>query len=259
MGCGFARGTNPKLDLRTAFGPRFRVYWIVTPELKFLPKIFKCQNASAGTESLSPETQPLHGNNPHAFALSSVFLPNIPDSHEAAVVWKRFQTCATIPGDCMLGAMAWCSGTPKQIRLGKRTICRGILLCDSGLGLIEIGDLVYIGDDVIISTRERIRIGARTVGSHGVQIFDNDSHPIDAHERHADYLNLIEGRPRTHFIPSAPVEIGEDCWVGANSIVLKGVKIGDRSVVAAGSVVTADIGADCVAAGNPARILRSLI
>jgi acetyltransferase-like isoleucine patch superfamily enzyme len=227
--------------------------------LKLLPKLFKGQNASVGTESPSEGTQPLRSNNPHAFALSGVFLPNIPDSHEAAVVWKRFRACATIPADCMLGVMAWCSGTPTQICLGKRTVCRGILLCDGGQGFIEIGDLAYIGDDVIISTRERIRIGARTMVAHGVQIFDNDSHPIDARDRHADYLNLIEGRPRTHLIPSAPVEIGEDCWIGANSIVLKGVKIGDRSVVAAGSVVTVDIGEDCVVAGNPARIVRSLI
>jgi acetyltransferase-like isoleucine patch superfamily enzyme len=202
--------------------------------------------------------QPLRSNNPHAFALSGVFPSSIPDSHEASVVWKRFQICATISADCMLGAMAWCSGTPEQIRLGRRTICRGILLCDSGLGIIDIGDLVYIGDNVIISTRDRIRIGARTMVAHGVQIFDNDSHPLDPRDRHADYLNLIEGRHRTHFIPSAPVEIGEDCWVGANSIVLKGVTIGDRSVVAAGSVVTADIGEDCLAAGNPTRVVRSL-
>jgi acetyltransferase-like isoleucine patch superfamily enzyme len=226
--------------------------------LKFLSQLFERQKTRTKTE-LSPQgSQPLRSNNPHAFALSNVFLPNIPDSHEAAVVWKRFRTCATIPGDCMLGTMAWCSGTPKQIRLGRRTICRGILLCDGGLGLIEIGDLVYIGDDVIISTREHIRIGSRTMVAHGVQIFDNDSHPIDARDRHADYLNLIEGRPRTHSIPSAPVEIGEDCWIGANSIVLKGVKIGNRSVVAAGSVITADIGDDCLAAGNPAQIVRSL-
>ena len=175
------------------------------------------------------------------------------------MVWKRFRACSTIPGDCMLGPMAWCTGTPQKIRLGKRTVCRGILLCDCGLGSIEIGDLVYIGDDVIISAREFIRIGSRTMVSHGVQIFDNDSHPTDARDRHADYLNLIEGRPRTHFIPSGPIVLGEDCWVGANSIVLKGVKIGDRSIVAAGSVVTADIGDDCVVAGNPARIVRSLV
>jgi acetyltransferase-like isoleucine patch superfamily enzyme len=213
---------------------------------------------ASGTDA-SPRRLALRANNPHAFALSEVFQPNIPDSHEAAVVWKRFKSCAAIPDDCMLGTMAWCSGTPVQIRFGRRTICRGVLLCDGGLGLIEIGDLVYIGDDVIISTRKHIQIGSRTMISHGVQIFDNDSHPIDAHDRHADYLNLIEGRPRTHIIPSAPIAIGEDCWIGANSIVLKGIKIGDRSVIAAGSVVTTDIDDDCVVAGNPARIIRSLV
>jgi acetyltransferase-like isoleucine patch superfamily enzyme len=227
--------------------------------LKFLPKIFRCRKASAAAKPLSQGTQPLYSNNPHAFALSGVFLPNIPDSHEAAMVWKQFQASSTVSDDCMLGAMAWCSGAPKQIRLGKRTICRGVLLCDGGLGSIDIGDLVYIGDDVIISARKLIRIGARTMVAHGVQIFDNDSHPIDPRGRHADYLNLIEGRPRTHSIPAAPVNIGEDCWIGTNSIVLKGVKIGDRSIVAAGSVVTADIGDDCVVAGNPAQIVRRLV
>jgi acetyltransferase-like isoleucine patch superfamily enzyme len=226
--------------------------------LRFLSKIFERRKRFATEEPPSAQ-MPLRGNNPHAFALSDVFLPNVPDSHEAAIVWKQFLACATVQSGCMLGAMAWCSGTPQQIRLGERTICRGILLCDSGLGLIDIGDLVYIGDDVIISTRQLIRIGARTLVAHGVQIFDNDSHPIEARERHADYLNLIEGRPRTHFIPSAPIEIGEDCWIGANSIVVKGVKIGARSVIAAGSVVTTDVGNDCLAAGNPARILRTLV
>jgi hypothetical protein len=94
--------------------------------LKFLLKIFKSRRASAGAESLPEEPQPLRSNNSHAFALASEFLPDIPDSHEAAVVWKRFQICATISADCMLNAMAWCSGTPEQIRLGRRTICRGI-------------------------------------------------------------------------------------------------------------------------------------
>jgi acetyltransferase-like isoleucine patch superfamily enzyme len=200
----------------------------------------------------------LQSNNPHAFALASVFPADVAATHEAGVVWKRFRECAEIASDCMLGAMAWCTGTPAQVRIGSRTICRGILLCDGGLGSIEIGELVYIGDDVIISTRDRVRIGSRTLIAHGAQIFDNDSHPIDAKDRHADYLNLLEGRPRTHLIPSAPVEIGEDCWIGAGSFVLKGVKIGNRSVVAAGSVVTADVGEDCVVAGNPARVVRSL-
>src|SRR5437870_1963172 len=77
---------------------------------------------------------PLQSNNPHAFALASVFPDGLPDTHEAAVVWKRFRECSQISDDCMIGAMAWCTGTPAQIRLGSRTICRGILLCDGGQG-----------------------------------------------------------------------------------------------------------------------------
>lgn len=197
--------------------------------------------------------------NPHAFALGPVFGPNLPEAHEAAAVWRRFQACATISEDCQLGLMAWCTGTPPQIRIGSRTICRGILLCDSGEGAIDIGELAYVGDDVIISTRESIRIGARTLIAHGTQIFDNDAHPTDARERHADYLSLLAGKPRSKAIGAAPVVIGEDCWLGVNSIVLKGVTIGPRSVVAAGSVVIGDVAADCVVAGNPARVVRSLV
>lgn len=194
----------------------------------------------------------------HAFAQSAVFPSSVPETHEAAVVWRRFRACATIADNCRLGTMAWCSGTPAQIRLGSRTICRGLLTCDGGKGEIEIGELVYIGDGVIISTRDRIRIGARTLIAHGVQIFDNNSHPVDARERHEDYLAIIEGRPRPHAIAAAPIEIGEDCWLGANSMILKGVRLGARSVVAAGSVVTSDVDEDCVVAGNPAKMVRSL-
>jgi acetyltransferase-like isoleucine patch superfamily enzyme len=205
--------------------------------------------------SAADRDPPLH---PHAFALAPVFGPDLPETHPAASVWRRFRACATIADDCRLGVMAWCTGTPQQIRIGSRTICRSLLLCETGEGSIEIGELVYLGDNVIVSGRVGIRIGARTLIAHGVQIFDNDSHPIDAQERHADYLNLLAGKPRSKSIGGAPVVIGEDCWLGVNSIVLKGVTIGPRSVVAAGSVVVEDVAADCVVAGNPARVIRSL-
>ena len=55
-----------------------------------------------------------------------------------------------------------------------------------------------------------------------------------------------------------PIVIGDHCWLGGGVIVCPGVTIGDRAVVGAGSVVTRDIPADSVAAGNPARIIRPL-
>jgi acetyltransferase-like isoleucine patch superfamily enzyme len=55
---------------------------------------------------------------------------------------------------------------------------------------------------------------------------------------------------------SAPVDIGDHVFIGARTIILKGVKIGNRSVIGAGSVVTTDIPENCLAAGNPARVIR---
>lgn len=57
---------------------------------------------------------------------------------------------------------------------------------------------------------------------------------------------------------SAPVVIEDDVWVGAHCIILKGVTIGARSVIGAGSVVTKSISADCVAAGNPCKVIKNL-
>jgi maltose O-acetyltransferase len=55
-----------------------------------------------------------------------------------------------------------------------------------------------------------------------------------------------------------PVRIGNGCWICANVVILPGVTIGDGSVIGAGSVVTKDIPAGCIAAGNPCRVIRML-
>jgi maltose O-acetyltransferase len=81
-------------------------------------------------------------------------------------------------------------------------------------------------------------------------VFDLDGHPLDADERRA-------GQP-TPASAVRPVEIGDDVWVGTGALILKGVTVGPRSVVAARAVVTADVPADVVVAGNPARVVRHL-
>ena len=57
----------------------------------------------------------------------------------------------------------------------------------------------------------------------------------------------------------SPIKIEDDVLIGANSIILKGVTIGKRTIIGAGSVVTKSIPSDCVAAGNPCRVIKSLI
>ena len=84
----------------------------------------------------------------------------------------------------------------------------------------------------------------------GVRISDNDGHPIDpgARERH-EPITPDE---------TAPVVIGENVWIGARAIILKGVTIGDNAIVGAASVVTKPVPANSVVAGNPAKFVKSL-
>ena len=90
-----------------------------------------------------------------------------------------------------------------------------------------------------------IRIGCGTLIGPKVQLL-TAHHPFDAATR------------GTALEAGKPIVIGDHCWLGGGVIVCPGVTIGDRAVVGAGSVVTRDIPADSVAAGNPARIIRPL-
>lgn len=115
---------------------------------------------------------------------------------------------------------------------------------------LVIGDDTFIGHGCAFHIGRSIHIGRHCLLAGGVQVFDLDGHPLDAADRRA-------GTP-TPASAVRPVEIGDDVWIGAGALVLKGVTIGPRSVVAARAVVTADVPADVVVAGNPARVVRHL-
>ena len=122
-----------------------------------------------------------------------------------------------------------------------------------------VGDEVYIGDDTIISSEEHISIGQLTMISHGVHIFDSTGHPTCAKSREQDWrivMKQIPG-PRPE-VSSKPIHIGPRVWIGFNSIVMRGVTIGDNAIIAAGSVVVKDVPPNTVAVGNPARVVKSL-
>ena len=114
---------------------------------------------------------------------------------------------------------------------------------------IEIGDGVGANSVAIFCRSQTIRIGARTMIGGNCQIMDSDGHP------------LWPLTARWHYPGNehdAPVDIGEDVYIGLNVIVLKGSRIGNGAVIAAGSVVSGDIPPNCVAGGIPARVTRQL-
>ncbi|HVX15432.1 MAG TPA: acyltransferase [Pirellulales bacterium] len=115
---------------------------------------------------------------------------------------------------------------------------------------LVIGDGTFIGHDCDIGVASSIRIGRSCLIASRTCISDHDGHPLDATRRRA---GLPTPREQVQ-----PVVIGDDVWIGAGALILKGVTIGDRSVVAARAVVTKDVPADVIVAGNPARVVRRL-
>ena len=120
---------------------------------------------------------------------------------------------------------------------------------------------VVIGDRVGISSgclwaHVGITIGNNVNIGGDCLIMDNDAHPHDHIKRRSDYIKSKGWDAYRDEIPAAPIVIEDDVWIGARCMILKGVHIGARSIIAAGSVVTSDIPADVVAGGNPCKVIR---
>ncbi len=113
-----------------------------------------------------------------------------------------------------------------------------------GSGTIRIGDAVMISPGVRISASDEIVIGHGCMMANSAYITDCDWHGV------YDRMNR-DPEPK-------PVHIGDNVWIGDRATVLKGVTIGDNSIVAACAVVTKDVPPNVVVAGNPARIVKDL-
>lgn len=152
------------------------------------------------------------------------------------------------------------AGEPARIVVGAKTLVDGELLVHDYGGRITIGESAYIGMGSRVWSGEQVRIGAHVFVAHNVTITDTNSHQIDAEERAGHYQRtVVEGRPfEKGTIKTAPISIGDHAWINFNVAILKGVTIGEGAIIGAGSVVTKDVPAFVLCAGNPARVVRSL-
>lgn len=133
---------------------------------------------------------------------------------------------------------------------------RTIIVTRAPGAVIEIGDNVGISGAVLYA-RKGIYIGENTAVGGNCKILDNDFHPIEAEER-LRLLNDRHGGDASDLIPAKEIRIGRNCFIGCNTIILKGTVLGDGCVVGAGAVVSGRFGDNCVIAGNPARVIRTL-
>lgn len=146
--------------------------------------------------------------------------------------------------------------TKINIVLGDRVWMWGHLVSQSG-GKISLGNYSKIGHGTSICAVESIIIGDYTAIADNVHIMDNNNHPVNPDYRKFMRINGDEESRLWKHSDHKAIIIGENCWIGRNVSILKGVTIGDNSVIAANSVVTKSIPANCIAAGNPAKVVKT--
>ena len=115
---------------------------------------------------------------------------------------------------------------------------------EAQLGRLEIGDYGLISPGVRISASDEIIIGQGVMIAHGVYISDSDWHELYDRTQRSEKVT--------------PVHIADNVWLGDRCSILKGVSIGENSIVAANAVVTKDVAANVVVAGNPAKVVKVL-
>jgi len=151
------------------------------------------------------------------------------------------------------------SKTPQAIVFGRHvSVYAGCSFSLGPDGHCLVGDFTLLNGALVMS-EDRIEIGSHCLISWNVGIADSDFHPLLPAQRLIDAQALapyFRDKPARPKLMTAPVKIGDNVWIGMNATILKGVTIGNNSVVAAGSVVTKSVPANVVVAGNPAVVIK---
>jgi acetyltransferase-like isoleucine patch superfamily enzyme len=136
-----------------------------------------------------------------------------------------------------------------RLRLGPQVFLEpGVWLTAGDRGQIRIGGGTFLNQGVMVAAEELVEIGEHCMAANGCLITDG-SHRFDDPEKPV---------PWQGFTTKGPTRIGDNVWLGANVVVTSGVTIGERCVVGANSVVTDDLPPFSIAAGAPAKVLRTI-
>lgn len=138
-------------------------------------------------------------------------------------------------------------GKTGKIRFSGKTTIRNFVTFNASNGLIEFGENVGVNSYCSINAQVSVTIGNNSMLGEGVRIYDHN-HKFDGKS-----LMSKLGYDR------APVSIGENVWIGSNTVIMKGVKIGNNSVVGAGSIVTKDIPPRTCFIGKQQPVLKEIV
>jgi acetyltransferase-like isoleucine patch superfamily enzyme len=144
------------------------------------------------------------------------------------------------------------------LEIGNETCIRGTLIFYTNSSKIEIGDNVYIGQRTIFECAKGIKIGNNVLISSDCHLIDTNSHSLHSAERMEDRIEWQKGLKYKNWdlVKSSNINIANYCWLGLRSIVMKGVNLGEGTVVSAGSVVVKSTSNYDVIGGNPAIFIK---
>ena len=154
---------------------------------------------------------------------------------------------------------------PARCVFGRESVISGTFVLETAEASIEVGERTFIGGGHFICTK-KITIGSDVLISWGCTFIDTNAHSLDWRERRADVDDWRRGLVAGHIgkfkdwtkVASNEIKIGDKCWIGFNTIILKGVEIGEGSIIGAGSVVTSNVPPYTVYAGNPAAFVKNV-
>ena len=129
-------------------------------------------------------------------------------------------------------------------KTGERLFVEPPFHCDYGWN-IEVGENFFANYNLTVLDVGKVTFGDNVQIAPNVSIY-TAGHPVHPMSRNSGYEYGI------------PITVGSNVWIGGSVVILPGVTIGDNAVIGAGSVVTKDIPANCIAAGNPCRVLREI-
>ena len=144
-----------------------------------------------------------------------------------------------------------------RLSVGEGSVLGGTISFERDGAEVIVGRDSWVGTSHIVCA-SRVEIGDDVLIAWGCTIDDHNSHPISWSKRVKDVRDAYQGKKDWTHVITSPIKLGDKCWIGMHSIILKGVEIGEGAIVAAGAVVTKDVPAWTIVGGNPAKVIRTI-
>ena len=172
------------------------------------------------------------------------------------IMHRRASSCGT---GTLIGGSIDIRQPGGTVDIGAGCLIDGYLVTERPTSKIIVGNNSLVGGGTTIDCVELIEIAEDVLISYQCLLGDSDNHSVYYHLRKNDLYTWMHGRhQKWDVVNIAPIRVCKGAWIGARSIILKGVTVGEGAVVGMGSVVTKDVAPYTIVAGNPAQFIKAI-